>query len=387
MNNSITCPHCQRAFNVGEILSRQVAQELEDKMAQEKEYFAQEVAQKRQEYTQAFKQLETQKQTIQIQIQQGITQALEKERAQMQVQIQQEQARLQAQNAAQLQAQQETIEKTLRLKLQEEYELKIKEERVQKERLEKALEEAHKKAQPTISQQLQGEVQELAIEAYLRHKFPLDGIQEVPKGARGADCLQAVRDDRGQDCGLICYESKRAQHFNEEWIEKLTQNKRECGAHLGVLVTQALPKTMERMGLYKGVYVCTFQEFKGLCGILREMILHVALAQRSQENKGGKVHELYNYLVGAEFAREVHDAIVIFQAMQASLNEEKKEAKKYMGKLEKQWAKREKQIEGLHFIVARTRGCIEGIAGNTIAPLKILELGADKDDTTEEIDA
>ncbi|BEG57347.1 Caldesmon [Helicobacter sp. NHP21005] len=401
MNDSITCPNCQHTFNVGEILSEQVAKELEHKMAQEKANLEQEktrlsqeqarlntqMAKNKQETQEALKQLEAQKQVMAQQVQQGIAQALEKERAQMQAQIQQEQARLQAQNAMQLQAQQEVIEKTLRLKLQEEYELKIKEERVQKERLEKALEEAHKKAQPTISQQLQGEVQELVIEEYLRHNFPLDGIQEVPKGTRGADCLQIVRDDRGQDCGMICYESKRAQHFKEEWIEKLTQNKRECGAHLGVLVTQALPKTMERMGLYKGVYVCTFQEFKGLCGILREMILHVALAQRSQENKGGKVHELYNYLVGAEFAREVHDAIVIFQAMQASLNEEKKEAKKYMGKLEKQWAKREKQIEGLHFIVARTRGCIEGIAGNAIAPLKILELGVDEDDTTEEKDA
>ncbi|CRF47941.1 hypothetical protein HHE02_12420 [Helicobacter heilmannii] len=417
MNDSITCPHCQHTFSVGEILSKQVAQELEYQMAQEKENFAQEVAQKRQEYTQAFRQLESQKQAIQEQIQQeqarlstqmaknqqetqetlrqlelqkqtmqaqvqhGIAQALEKERAQMQEQIQQEQARLQVQNAIQLQAQQEMMEKTLRLKLQEENELPLKEAKKQIEDLQKAVQELTKKAQPTISQQLQGEVQELAIEEHLRLKFPLDDIQEVPKGAKGADCLQIVRDERGQDCGVICYESKRAQHFKEEWIDKLTQNKRECGAHLGVLVTQALPKGIERMGLYKGVYVCTFQEFKGLCGILREMVLSVALAQRSQDNKSDKVRELYNYLVGVEFAREVSDAIALFQAMQHSLNEEKKAAKNYMSKLEKQWAKREKQIEGLHFIVARTRGCIEGIAGNAIAPLKVLELGADDDDT------
>ena len=42
------------------------------------------------------------------------------------------------------------------------------------------------------SMQLQGEVQELAIEEWLREKFPLDSIDEVKKGARGADCMQIV---------------------------------------------------------------------------------------------------------------------------------------------------------------------------------------------------
>ncbi|MBK7934082.1 MAG: DUF2130 domain-containing protein [Acidobacteria bacterium] len=42
------------------------------------------------------------------------------------------------------------------------------------------------------SVQLQGEVQELAIEEFLRETFRLDTIEEVKKGARGADCLQVV---------------------------------------------------------------------------------------------------------------------------------------------------------------------------------------------------
>ncbi|WP_233705223.1 hypothetical protein [Helicobacter bizzozeronii] len=54
-----------------------------------------------------------------------------------------------------------------------------------------------------------------------------------------------------------------------------------------------------------------------------------------------------------------------------------------MSKREKQWAKREKQIEGLQFIVARTRGHIEHIAG-VIAPIRALELNLDEDDTEEE---
>ncbi|WP_120946364.1 DUF2130 domain-containing protein [Helicobacter labacensis] len=361
---SITCPHCQHTFKIDDLLSAQVQQEIANKQL---------------EYQEALKQLNAQKQTVQQQIQAGVEQALHKERAQMQAQLQQEQARLQAQNTAQLQAHTEAIEKTLQARIQEEYELKFKAQEVQRERLEKAIQEANRKAQANISQQLQGEVQELAIEAYLRDKFPMDRIQEIKKGQRGADCLQVVRDSRGRDCGVICYESKRAKDFKEEWVEKLTQNKREAGAHIGVLVSTNLPNSMERMGLYKGVYVCTFQEFKGLCGILRAMIAHLVWAQKSQENKGGKIGDLYDYLIGPEFAKEVENAIAIFREMQEDLNKEKESMTKLWAKFEKQWAKRAKQIEGLHFIVARARGCIEGIAGNTIAPIKALEWGLEQE--------
>ncbi|MDN5836234.1 MAG: DUF2130 domain-containing protein, partial [Nitrosospira sp.] len=39
------------------------------------------------------------------------------------------------------------------------------------------------------SQQLQGEVQELALENLLRSKFPSDAIEPVPKGDYGGDVL------------------------------------------------------------------------------------------------------------------------------------------------------------------------------------------------------
>ena len=43
------------------------------------------------------------------------------------------------------------------------------------------------------SQQLQGEVQELELEAILRNNFPLDDIEPVPKGKFGGDVLQNVK--------------------------------------------------------------------------------------------------------------------------------------------------------------------------------------------------
>ncbi|WP_240329606.1 DUF2130 domain-containing protein [Helicobacter suis] len=115
------------------------------------------------------------------------------------------------------------------------------------------------------------------------------------------------------------------------------------------------------MGNYEGVWVCTFQEFKGLCGVLREKIIALAWAQKSQEDKGDKISALYNYLVGPEFAKEVEEAITTFREMKKDLDKEKQA-------MEKIWAKRIKQIEKITAIVVRTRGSIEGIAGSAIAP-------------------
>ena len=57
-------------------------------------------------------------------------------------------------------------------------------------------------------------VQEIALEDLLRASFPFDAITEVGKGVRGADCIQTVRNNFGQECGKIIYESKRTTTFS-----------------------------------------------------------------------------------------------------------------------------------------------------------------------------
>jgi hypothetical protein len=96
--------------------------------------------------------------------------------------------------------------------------------------------------------QLQGEVQELAIEEWLQTQFPLDSIEEIKKGARGGDCIQTVNTFAQQNCGKIYYESKRTKDFQGSWIEKFKADMREKAADIGVLVTEAMPSDMERMG-------------------------------------------------------------------------------------------------------------------------------------------
>jgi len=224
-----------------------------------------------------------------------------------------------------------------------------------------------KRKQEQGSMQLQGEIQELAIEEWLRRSFPLDTIQEIKKGANGADCIQVVNTYAKENCGMIYYESKRAKVFAGDWIEKFKIDMRNKGIAIGILVTQSFPKTMERMGLIEGVWVCSYEEFKGLSAVIREYIIKIDEAVASQENKGDKMEMLYNYLTGQSFRAQFEAIVEGFTQMQNDLNKEKRA----MNAL---WSAREKQIEKVLHNTSGIHGSLKGLAGNAIATIKSLEL-------------
>jgi len=224
-----------------------------------------------------------------------------------------------------------------------------------------------KRKQEQGSMQLQGEIQELAIEEWLRRSFPLDTIQEIKKGANGADCIQVVNTYAKENCGMIYYESKRAKIFAGDWIEKFKTDMRSKGIAIGILVTQSFPKTMERMGLIEGVWVCSYEEFKGLSAVIREYVIKIDETVASQENKGDKMEMLYNYLTGQAFRAQFEAIVEGFTQMQNDLNKEKRA----MNTL---WSAREKQIEKVLHNTSGIHGSLRGLAGNAIATIKSLEL-------------
>ena len=232
------------------------------------------------------------------------------------------------------------------------------------------LQEAQRQAEQG-SMQLQGEVQELAIEDWLRQNFPLDNIEEIRKGERGADCLQTVNTRQHGNCGTIYFESKRTKHFQPSWLEKFRQDIRDRNADIGVLVTQAMPADMEQMGLRDGVWICSFEEFRGLCLVLRESLIRLSQAMTAQENRGEKMSLLYDFLTGNEFRLQVEAIVEGFTQMQADLNRER-------NAMQRHWRQREKQIEKVMISTTQMYGSIRGIAGSAVQSLPLLELpGAD----------
>ena len=230
----------------------------------------------------------------------------------------------------------------------------------------KKLVEEMKRKQDQVSMQLQGEVQELALEEILGNEFPFDVVSEVGKGIRGADCIQLVRNNFGQECGKIIYESKRTKDFGSDWTEKLKADMRITGADIAVLVTKTMPKELDCFGLKDGVWICTFSEVKALANVLRDGIIRVYNSSKSHENKGDKMHLLYDYLTSNEFSEQWKAIREGFAAMKMSIVNER-------AAMERLWKAREKQLEKVLLNAAHVKGSIDGISGMDSINLNLLD--------------
>ncbi|TMI70493.1 MAG: DUF2130 domain-containing protein [Bacteroidetes bacterium] len=255
--------------------------------------------------------------------------------------------------------------------LETDFKLKLAEKDKQLEDQKKLADEMRRKAEQG-SMQLQGEVQEIALEEMLRSAFPFDMITEVGKGVRGADCLQIIRNNFGQECGKIIYESKRTNAFAADWIEKLKADMRSQGAEIAVIVTKTMPRDMDCFGIKDGVWICSFGEVKALAAALRDSIVRTFNATKSNENKGDKMHLLYGYLTSNEFAEQWKAIREGFMSMKLSIQKER-------DAMEKLWKAREKQLEKVLLNAAHIRGSIEGISGSDV-DLNLLEAGDDEEE-------
>ncbi len=246
-----------------------------------------------------------------------------------------------------------------------EHQLRVKELEKQLDDQKKLAEEMKRKAEQG-SMQLQGEVQELILEELLRNSFPFDIISEVGKGIRGADCVQTVRNQFGQECGRIIYESKRTKDFGGDWIEKLKKDMRSQGVDVAVIVSQCYPKGMDCFGERDGVWICSFEEAKAVASVLRDGVIRLSGVMKSQENRGDKMHLLYNYLTSAEFSEQWKAIQEGYLSMRTSIIQER-------NAMEKMWKVREKQLDKVLLNATGIRGSIEGIAGSDTIHLSMMD--------------
>lgn len=246
-----------------------------------------------------------------------------------------------------------------------EFQLKLKELEKQLDDQKKLAEEMRRKADQG-SMQLQGEVQELLLETILKEHFPFDQVQEVAKGIEGADCIQLVRSAGGKECGKIIYESKRTRNWNNSWVDKLKIDMRQTGADMAILVTQAFPKGMERFGTRDGIWICSYAEVASVATVLRNAVMCVSDARKSEENKGEKMQMLYAYISGNEFRQQIEAIAESFQFLQNSINKERIQ-------MEKNWKEREKQLQKAFINTVHMYGSMKGILGASVSEIPLLE--------------
>ena len=405
MNDKIKCPNCAYEFDVEEALSgkieahfksvyeKKVAEqsdllnEEKRKINEDKERFLRD-KEKHDELLkhEVSKLLKHEKRKIELEAQEEVEEkikSLQEENTKRKL----ENKNLKEKEVAFLKKEAELIEKQENLNLQMEKDLlerqnEIEEKGRAKEResfeLEKIkllkqiddnkkLAEEMKRKAEQGSMQLQGEVQELALEELLGRIYPFDRIDEVPKGIRGADSIQTVINSSQNKCGSIVYECKRTKNFSNDWIDKLKQDQITCKADIAVLVTETLPNDMERFGEKNGVWVCGYAEVNSLSFVLREMLIRTHSVKQAQENQGEKQALLYQYFTSTEFVQNIQRIVDNYDGMINQLNSEKKAMMKIL-------SIREKQIWVVQENISALFGSIKGIAGNSLESSSVLEL-------------
>ncbi len=217
------------------------------------------------------------------------------------------------------------------------------------------------------SQQLQGEVQELELEAILRAKFPRDTIEPVPKGEHGGDVLHRVLGPLGQVCGTILWESKRTKNWSDGWLAKLREDQRAAKAEIAVIVSQVVPKGVETFDHLDGVWVTAARSAIPVAIALRHSLVELATARQAGEGQQTKMEMVYHYLTGPRFRHRIQAIVEKFGDMQEDLEKERKV-------MTKQWAKREEQIRGVIEATAGMYGDLQGIAGKTLQEIEGLDV-------------
>ncbi len=264
---------------------------------------------------------------------------------------------------------QESVE-TVRLKARQEAEealtLKVAEKEETIASMQRQIEILKQKAEQG-SQQLQGEVQELALEALLANGYPQDTIVPVPKGEHGGDVIQCVNGPLGQPSGKILWEAKRTKHWSDSWLSKLREDQRTAGADTAVIVSQALPKSVDTFALIDGVWVSAVRYVIPVSVAIRQALIDIAAVRNSQVGQETKMAMVYQYLTSQRFRHRIEAIVEKFSDMQADLDRERKT-------MTRLWAKREEQIRGVVEATAGMYGDLQGIAGKTLKEIEGLNL-------------
>lgn len=419
MTNNIKCPNCGNVFDVENVIAADLEKKYQDeyqlklkeslgKVEEDKKKLQQDLQlfeEKKKRENEIFAQkLQQEKLKMETELQQQITKSIasdfenklrllensnrdteeklkearrkELEFLQKEQEIKNKEAELEITLQKKLQQERELLAEQIRKQEVEkshvkenELQFKLKELQVQLEEQKRLADEMKRRAEQS-SMQRQGEAQELLLEEILKEIFPFDLIEEVGKGVEGADCIQTIRNSTGKECGKIIYESKRTRGWSNNWIEKLKNDKRNRSADVAILVTQTFPKDMERFGEKEGIWICNFTEVNSVAYLLRNSVIQLYEAQKSQENKGDKMQMLYDYLTGNEFRGQMEAVVEGFLSIKNGINKERLQ-------MEKIWKEREKQLEKVLLSTSGLYGSIKGIAGASVANIPLLD-GSDE---------
>ena len=213
------------------------------------------------------------------------------------------------------------------------------------------------------SQQLQGEVLELEVEFVLENAYPFDDIEPVKKGARGADVIQTVKLRSGSSCGKIVWETKRAEHWSNNWIPKLKEDLQRVNGDIAVLVSTVFPADVSDIMLQvDGVWLVKPELVLGLSSALRTVLIESQRQRSVAAGKDEKMEALFDYITSNQFSQRIRSVVENYELMRTDLEKEK-------AAMQRLWKKRETQIGRISDQMLSVCGELQGISANSLPML------------------
>jgi hypothetical protein len=374
---AIICPHCKESIPITASLHTQLAEVLNEEAKQEakKEYDAELFENKKKWELEA---KEKAKAEVSLELKDLQEQAADNKNKIEQYQkkelallkqnrdLEEREKNVALEVARQVAAESRFIEDKTAKRVTEEYRLKELEHEKQMSDLKKQIDDWKRKAEQG-SQQRQGEVVELELEASLRSLFPSDEILPVGKGVKGPDILQKVKDRFGRECGIILWESKQTKAWDKNWVQKIKEDQRQAKAEIAIIASRILPQEIANFGGIDGVYITNFECIFSVAGVLRAQLIEVSATKRSLVGTNESMEVIWKYIHGTAFKQHVEAILAGFSAMKANLDKEKKAMTRI-------WAEREKHIEQVVYNTVGMYGDLQGLAGGSMPAVESLEL-------------
>ncbi|OSI65719.1 hypothetical protein BSZ21_21010 [Bradyrhizobium canariense] len=258
------------------------------------------------------------------------------------------------------------VHERAKIEAEDDLRCKVSEKEAQIASMQRRIEDLRRKAEQG-SQQLQGEAQEIELEALLRTRFPTDLIEEVPKGVFGGDIVQRVVGPGGQMCGTILWESKKTRSWSDGWLPKLRDDQRAARADVAAIVSTAVPEGLDTFDLVGNVWVVKPRFAAPVAIALRQALLDVATVRTCQEGQQTKMELIYAYLTGSRFRHRIEAIVERFSDMQTDLDRERKA-------MTRLWAKREEQLSTVLETTVGLYGDLQGIAGRAMPEIESLDV-------------
>lgn len=137
-------------------------------------------------------------------------------------------------------------------------------------------------------------------------------------------------------------------------------------ADILIIVSQALPKEINRYGLYDNVWVTSFDFYKELTLVLRYALMKLHSLAATNQGRELKQTQLFNYFTSVEFKNTFESLLAGFQNLKQSHESEKIRTMRM-------WKEREGDF---HKILANSislHSSLRSIAGPAIPTIKMLE--------------